>query len=245
MTEVAENVFCFTGTYVNWVIIREGGELTLIDGGWPGDVPLVEESIRSLGHVPQDVTAILLTHAHADHMGAVAEFRRRYGTPVYSDPCEVGNAQREYTEQATVDDVVRGARVDPRPWMEHVIKVMGDTDPVIPGVTPIHTTSLDIPGHPVPVRTHGHTSGHSAFYLPRQKAAVTGDALVTGHALSDIEGPQLIPSFFNHSLSDAITALDTLAALDAGIILPGHGDPWSGPIATAVEQARSHLTATA
>jgi glyoxylase-like metal-dependent hydrolase (beta-lactamase superfamily II) len=70
MQEVAENVFCVEGTAVNWVLLRDGAALTLIDAGWSGDTPRVEASIRALGCHPSDVQAILLTHAHLDHMGA-------------------------------------------------------------------------------------------------------------------------------------------------------------------------------
>ncbi len=74
--QVADNVFAFTGTEVNWVILQEGTELTLIDAGWERDIQEVERSIRSLGRGPEDLRAILLTHAHADHTGALNHPRR-------------------------------------------------------------------------------------------------------------------------------------------------------------------------
>jgi glyoxylase-like metal-dependent hydrolase (beta-lactamase superfamily II) len=53
--QVADDVFAFTGTEVNWVIVQEGTELTLIDGGWDGEIQEVERSIRSLGRRPEDL----------------------------------------------------------------------------------------------------------------------------------------------------------------------------------------------
>jgi glyoxylase-like metal-dependent hydrolase (beta-lactamase superfamily II) len=72
--EVADGIFHVRGTEVNWYLIREGDDLTLVDSGYPGDLERVEESVRVLGRAPADVRAVLLTHAHVDHMGAAQHF---------------------------------------------------------------------------------------------------------------------------------------------------------------------------
>ena len=108
--QVASNVFAFAGTDVNWVIIQEGTDLTLVDAGWNGDIQRVERSIRSLGRRPKDLCAVLLTHAHADHTGALNHLHHNYGVPLYMDPAEVPNALGETTETAGPVDVVTGDR---------------------------------------------------------------------------------------------------------------------------------------
>jgi glyoxylase-like metal-dependent hydrolase (beta-lactamase superfamily II) len=80
--QVAENVFAFTGTEVNWVLVQEGPDLTLIDAGWNGDIQAVERSIRSLGRRLQDLRAVLLTHAHADHTGALNYLHDKLDSPM-------------------------------------------------------------------------------------------------------------------------------------------------------------------
>ncbi|WP_237171773.1 MBL fold metallo-hydrolase [Prescottella equi] len=89
---------------------------------------------------------------------------------------------------------------------------------------------VDLPGGPVPVTTHRHTSGHTAFHLPQHGSIVTGDALVTEHPLSKIRGPQLLPPVFDHGHGDTIEALDDLALLEADASLPVHGPVVSMPI---------------
>ena len=49
--------------------------------------------------------AILLTHAHIDHLGSAIWFAKTHGTPVYCHADEVGHAKREYLEQASPVDV--------------------------------------------------------------------------------------------------------------------------------------------
>ncbi len=237
--EVASGVFRASGTDVNVVILRDGTDLTLIDGGYPGDVGAVERAIRSLGRRPEDVRAMLLTHAHIDHMGALVDFHRRFGIPVLTDPVEVPHARRDHLEQATATDFLPILhRHGVLPWLLRVARVgatrtlsIDDARPVVAGVP------LDLPGAPVPVPTHGHTSGHSAFHLPQHGVIVTGDALVTAHPLSKHRGPQLLPAVFEHGHGDPRAALDRLAGLDAEILVPGHGPTARLPIAAAVEQA--------
>ncbi|WP_241665757.1 MBL fold metallo-hydrolase [Prescottella subtropica] len=240
MSEVASGVFQVSGTDVNMVILRDGDALTLVDGGYPRDVAVAERAIRSLGRHPEDVQALLLTHAHIDHMGAVAAFHERYGTPVYTDAVEVAHARRDYLEQAAAPDFLPMIhKHGVLPWLLRVARAGATRKVAIPNVRAFPADgSIDIPGAPVPVATHGHTSGHTAFHLPRHGVVITGDALVTAHPLSKVLGPQLLPPVFDHGTGDTLAALDALTGLDADTIVPGHGPTLSAPIADAVAQVR-------
>ena len=62
-------------------------------------------------------------------------------------------------------------------------------------VTPFAAESgpLDVPGHPVPVPTPGHTSGHCAFHLPDRGVLITGDALITAHPAGRTTARNCVP----------------------------------------------------
>lgn len=246
MQEVADDVFCVEGTAVNCVLLREGTELTLIDGGWSVDTGRVEDSIRALGRHPTDVQAILLTHAHLDHMGAINHFHDRYDTPVFMSSVEVTHARDGHLEQAKPADIIKRCyRPRALRWTARIMAA-GALKPVtLAHAQPYpRAGALDLPGAPVPVACAGHTSGHSAFHLPEKGVLITGDALVTGHPLSPVTGPQLLPPFFAHAPADAEAALQTLAGIDADILIPGHGMPWRGTPAVAAEQARRQASVT-
>ncbi|MGH3155620.1 MAG: MBL fold metallo-hydrolase [Streptosporangiaceae bacterium] len=239
--QVADGVFLVPGAEVNWVLLRDGTDLALVDAGYPGDLAAVEDSIRSIGGRPEDVRAILVTHAHVDHLGAVNPFRQKYGTPLYLDPIEVAHARREYLEQLSPGRLLANLwRPGVLPWTLRIMRAGVTRDVTAAHAQPFPSAGpLDLPGAPLPVPTYGHTSGHTAYYLPAAGAVITGDALITGHSTSRIAGPQLVPAFFSHDQKRTLTALDALAALDADTILPGHGPLYRGPVREAVATARS------
>jgi glyoxylase-like metal-dependent hydrolase (beta-lactamase superfamily II) len=244
IVEVAAQVFCVTGTEVNWVLVREGADITLIDAGYPGDIAKVETSLRSIGSRPEDVRAILLTHAHIDHIGAVNHFHTRYGTPVYTSATETAHARREYLEQAAPLDVIKNSwRPGMLRWSLRILRAGALSHESIPHAEAFpNSGALDLPGHPQPIATSGHTSGHVAYYMPSVGAVAIGDGLATGHPTSRLVGAQILPSMFNHCTSgEAVAALEVLTGLDAGVVIPGHGAPLHASVEDAVAAAKDSI----
>ena len=98
--------------------------------------------------------------------------------------------------------------------------------------------TLDVPGRPQVVATPGHTPGSVAFHLPAQGVLFTGDALVTQEGIVGRTGPTIVSAAFTHSTEQALASLSALAPLDAGLLLPGHGEPFTGAPDDAVRVAR-------
>ncbi|MET7288877.1 MBL fold metallo-hydrolase [Streptomyces sp. NPDC005573] len=238
--QVADDTYLVHGHHTNWVILKDGDAVTLIDTGYPGDREGVLESLAAVGSSPQDVAAVLITHAHNDHIGSAEHLRTAYGTPVYLHAAEVPHARREFLQQATIGDVVRNAwRPGVLSWAAHVIKVGGTAHNPVTAPEPFPTEgALDLPGRPVPVHTPGHTDGHCVYHLPQAGVVITGDALVSGHATSRVKGPQLLHTFFHHERARALASLDLIGALDGDLLLPGHGPLHEGPARAAADQAR-------
>ncbi|AOR36311.1 MBL fold metallo-hydrolase [Streptomyces fodineus] len=238
--QVADGTYLVHGNHVNWVILKDGDAVTLVDTGYPGDREGVLESLAAVGSSPEAVTAVLITHAHNDHLGSAEYLRATHGTPVYLHPAEVPHARREFLQQATIGDVVRNAwRPGVVPWAMHVIRVGGTDHNPVTAPEPFPAEGpLDLPGRPVPVHTPGHTDGHCVYHLPEAGIVISGDALVSGHATSRVKGPQILLDFFHHERSRVVASLELIAALDGDTLLPGHGPIHKGPVRAAAEQAR-------
>jgi glyoxylase-like metal-dependent hydrolase (beta-lactamase superfamily II) len=241
MISVAEGVYLVTGTNVNWGIVVDGDGVTLVDAGYPNDGAALLASLEALGRRPGDVVAVLLTHAHLDHMGGVAALRRRVAAPVLTGAEEARHARREYLEQITPVQMLRQCRHrQGRRWVRDTLRAVGPhlrmaLDDVVvaePGVP------LDVPGGLVAVPTPGHTPGHTAFLLPSAGVLFSGDTLVTGHPLSRRgTGPQKLPPVFNADEEATSSAVRGLRDVRADVLVPGHGPLVRAPLADLVDEA--------
>ena len=76
--------FCplVSGSSGNATIVAHGQTVLLVDAGRSGRY--LEESMRAAGVAPERLTAILVTHEHADHIQSVGVLSRRYRIPIYA-----------------------------------------------------------------------------------------------------------------------------------------------------------------
>jgi glyoxylase-like metal-dependent hydrolase (beta-lactamase superfamily II) len=236
--EVASGVWHARAKHVGWVLLTDGAGVTLVDTGYPGDRDRVLASLERIGRSPADVEAVVLTHAHPDHLGSAEHFRAERSTPVWTHEAEAAHARGERIEQVSTSAVLRLAwRRDVRRWMRDVARLKVTRAQRLGEVTTFADQELDVPGHPVAVHTPGHTSGHCVLHLPDRGVLLAGDALMTEHALVRAPGPQLLPDFFNHDPEEARASLRRLAALEAQVVVPGHGPAFQGSPAEAVDAA--------
>jgi glyoxylase-like metal-dependent hydrolase (beta-lactamase superfamily II) len=237
LSAITDNVHFAYTDLVNWTLVTDGKGVMLIDAGFPGSRDDVLASMRELGFGIEDLRAILLTHAHIDHLGSAIWFAKTHGTPVYCHAAEVGHSKREYLEQASPVDVATHIW-QPR-WLKWSVAITRKGAMVRDGIPTTQALTEDVaarlPGAPMAIPTPGHTGGHCSFVV--DGVLIAGDALVTGHPVASRSGPQLLPALFNHDQDGCVRSLAALGMLDTEVLLPGHGPVWRGSIRDAVEQA--------
>lgn len=237
LTPLTESVHFAQTDLVNWTLVTDGSGVVMIDAGFPGQRDDVLASVRGLGFGVDDIRAILLTHAHVDHFGTAIWFASEHGTPVYCHADEVGHSKREYLEQVSPLAVAMHAW-QPR-WLRWSLEITKKGGMVRDGIptTRAYTTDVaaDLPCQPMAIPSPGHTGGHCSYLV--NGVLISGDALVTGHPVSKRQGPQLLPSVFNHDEARAERSVAALALLETEILAPGHGPVWRGPIEEAAATA--------
>lgn len=105
-----------SGSRGNALLVEFDATLLMIDCGLPRKV--VEERLRMLGRDPRDITAVLVTHEHADHVQGVAKFVRRYNTPVWMTPgtaSAVKGLSRTNALSCHRELVIESIKVEPYP----------------------------------------------------------------------------------------------------------------------------------
>ena len=226
---------------VNWYLLEEGGRVTIVDAGCPAYRPQLEPALTEIGRAIGDVEAIVLTHAHIDHVGFAQKLQDERGIPVYAHTAEVPQAttgKAPHTEASYVPAMFRYRTA--RRVIFHLARNGAARPPKVARVEPFNDgDELDVPGRPRAVHTPGHSPGHCVIHIPAEGAAFVGDAILGWNTITGQSGPILPPRQFNVSTEQARASLDQIEKLAADTLYYGHGDPWTGGAGEAAAQARS------
>jgi glyoxylase-like metal-dependent hydrolase (beta-lactamase superfamily II) len=235
----ADGVHRIADAYTNWYLLEEDGRLTVVDAGVPSSWESLHDALGKLGRHRSDVEAVVLTHAHFDHVGFAERARAELGVPVYVHENDVpltAHPWRYDHERPRTAYFATQVRALPivatflrhRAFWPHPIKqVVRYADGVLP-----------VPGSPRVVFTPGHTLGHCALHLPDRDAVIAGDALVTLDPYTGRRGPRLVARAATADTERNLRSLDALAATGARTVLVGHGEPWTDGVESAVARAR-------
>ena len=236
-SQVADGVFVVPGTHVNWVMVVDGRDVTLVDTGYHGDADQLRAGLDEVGRHGARLAAVVLTHAHADHLGSAARLHDELGVPVHAHQDELAHVRGDVVQQiGTTQVAMRAWRPRVLRWTVDVLRVGGPKADRVPD--PIgFTTELDVPGGLVPVPTPGHTDGHCAYHLPERGVLLVGDAMATAHLMSGLTGPHLLPAVFDHDRPRALESLRRLVPRAADVVVPSHGPAFRGSPAEAIGRA--------
>ena len=240
MTELAAGIHRLTNGISNFYLIEESGKLVLVDAGAPRDWDLLGRVVRQLGRDLADLDAVLLTHAHSDHIGFAEQARAATGARVW---VHQDDAQMARTGKAGPrDGKTRSYLLRAAFWRTALVLTRRGATKIIP-VQEVSAfgdgQTLDVPGKPRIVHAPGHTDGSAALLLEDRGIMFTGDVLCTWNAYTGRTGPQIMPSGLNTDTPRALVSLANLTGIQAGMLLPGHGEPWTGGVQDAIRRARA------
>lgn len=228
--ELRPDVYYHTIQIVNIALIgNPGDKFVLIDAGMPHSaekIISVTEKRFGPGAKPE---AIILTHGHFDHVGALIELVEHWDSPVYAHELELSylTGLKRYPEP---DMTVEGGMVakispifpiEPINMGNHVRVLPSDgTVPHLPEFRWIHTP--------------GHSTGHVSFYRDEDGLLVAGDAFVTVKQEylyrvftqeKEISGP---PRYLTPDWTSAWESVKKLEALHPSVAVTGHGIAMKG-----------------
>jgi glyoxylase-like metal-dependent hydrolase (beta-lactamase superfamily II) len=199
--EITENIFIVGGPDITdgrdgCVYLINLGELILIDTGAGWSVDKIIKNVEKLGLDPKNLTKVLLTHCHIDHIGGVPEIKKRFGSKIYIHKLDASPLE-------TGDPILTAAS-----WYQ-------TTFPPTPVDVKLNSPEeiLSIGGEQIVcLHTPGHTPGSISIYLN-----LKGKRILFAQ---DLHGPLL--EEFGSNLDDWDRSTKKLLDLDADILCEGH-----------------------
>ncbi|WP_462409610.1 MBL fold metallo-hydrolase [Neobacillus sp. Marseille-QA0830] len=228
---VLPDIYSYTIQIVNIIFVGNPGtkEFVLVDAGMPysaDEIIRITEERFGEGASPK---AIVLTHGHFDHVGAIVELVEKWQIPVYAHELEMPylTGQKSYPEP---DPSVEGGMVakmsplfpnEPINLVNHVTVLPADGSvPNMQGFRWIHTP--------------GHSPGHVSLFRDSDKVLISGDAFITVKQdelldvmtqQQELHGP---PRYLTTDWNAAWNSVKVLEALKPAVAVTGHGLPMSG-----------------
>ncbi len=238
-TDVAPGVHRIEDAYTNWYLIEDAGRLTVVDAGVPTSWGSFTSALSTLGRSTGDVVAVVLTHAHFDHLGFAENARRELGVPVWVHEDDVPLTRNPMGYQHERGRSWYLVNPGALPIMAALTRNRAFWPSPVAEVRTYRDGTLDVPGSPRVVPTPGHTYGHCALHLPDRDTLIAGDAIVMLDPYTGKRGPRIVARAATAHSDRAMASLDALAATGAGTVLTGHGDPFTGGAEQASAQARA------
>lgn len=236
---VADGIHRIEDAYTNWYIVEDEGALTIVDAGVPTSWSSLEEALDALGKRRTDVRALVLTHAHFDHIGFAERARAELGIPVYVHENDVPLTRHplQYSHERP-RSLYMATHVKAMPIVASLVRNRAFWPPPVADVRRFSNGSLDVPGSPRVLFTPGHTLGHCALHFADRDVVIAGDAFVTLDPYTAKTGPTLVARAALADSERNLASLDAIAETGAGTVLTGHGEPWRGGAAEGVRRAR-------
>jgi glyoxylase-like metal-dependent hydrolase (beta-lactamase superfamily II) len=239
MPRIAEGLHRLGSDLINFYVVEDATGVAIVDAGVPAFYDEIDHCLRELGHGWDSVKALVLTHAHFDHVGFAERARTEHGVPVLVHAADEELAR---TQKAPRDGSLLPYLRYPAAW--RLLGVMAKAG--TPGrlrigevQTFVSGDRLEVPGRPRVIHAPGHTHGCVALHFEGHQALLAGDVLCSRNPLTGRKGVQVMPAAFAIDAAQALTSLDRLEGIQAAVIGFGHGDPWRGGVDAALAEARA------
>jgi glyoxylase-like metal-dependent hydrolase (beta-lactamase superfamily II) len=242
--KIADGVFCLPVRGANVYLIGNASSWVLVDAGWRNSAARIREQADALFGAGARPDAILITHAHPDHVGSALELAAGWDSAVYVPAADLPLLSGElYSSRTDALDPMGRLLLPAMRLIPEPARTRMNRSKLADVVTPLPADGT-VPGLPGwrAQPTPGHTPGHTVFVRTADRVVIAGDAVVTAPLGGMLVCRQALSRPFWLASWDAAAtaaAYAEVAALEPSVLATGHGAPMKADVA-----ARLHAFAT-
>ena len=216
------------------VILEDENELILIDCGYPNFLNLIESIAINNGINIKKLSKIIITHHDFDHMGALAEFKRKYpNIQVLSsleDASYIDGSKKSLRLQQA-ESIYDSLAEEEKEQANYFHKTLESVEPCNVDLTLKDKDYLDICGGIEIIATPGHMPTHISIYHKESRSLITGDALVVENGKLVIALPQ-----YTLDIEEAKRSIKKFLNYDIDRIICYHGGIYENDIKESLKR---------
>lgn len=209
------------GDAIHPLVLKSADAMVLVDCGYPGFMPDIEEAVRKAGLQMDGLTHIVLTHHDFDHMGAASAFLKKYpAVKIVASKKEAPYISgKEVSPRLTQAlEMQKNLPKNKQAFGRRFCEIVSGVQPVRVDIKVTEADRFDWCGGVRVIETPGHTPGHISLFLEKEETLVTGDAAVVEEGRLAVANPA-----FTLDMAGAESSLQKIKNFGAKKIICYHG----------------------
>lgn len=205
-----------------------GDQPVLVDTGSAKDAPRIRTGLLEVGVTPSDLSLIIHTHVHSDHVGSTAELQAEANCPIAFHPADNPLAKR--CDNGRLRGVGLRGRIMSKFFSHSKFNSVTSDISVYDGMS-LREFGCDA----TVIETPGHTPG-SVSIVTRAGDAIIGDVIMGGIMGGVLFSTRPNYHYFAIDFEQMKASVDKVVSVANGTLYVGHGGPLK---ASVVKQWRS------
>ena len=203
--KIVDGIYQVEGVNGKVYLVEDGEKLILVDTGLPRSSKKIVKAIKELNRKPSDVSVIVLTHFHIDHVGSAKKMKQLTNAKIAVHQIDADYVARKKSPPKPKSLMIKALTSVIKPASVEPDLLLKDGDKIGPLLV---------------IDTPGHTMGSISLLDKERKVMFVGDTIRFMDGKLQFSAPQ-----FTLDTDKAKQSIRKISTFDFDVMLSGHGQP--------------------